>query len=251
MKYDGFFFNDELMMLDFRLHHVYDHVDKIIIVEGDRKFDGTPKPSYLKQNWELVKWAEDKIIHTIVKLDEYPADRWANEHKQRNGWLNDVIPQEGDVFFITCVDEIVRTDLYDGIIAPVEGSLVLDNYYYYFNCKDVGTNPTHPMSVVFSEIPDSVNELWEKCSSGWSLMMPDCGWHFSYLGGVDTIKRKLSAFSHAEYDNDGVKNALADNLKNLKDPFDRDEHTFEIVKLDDHPEYLMQNLDKYKEYIHV
>ena len=29
--------------------------------------------------------------------------------------------------------------------------------------------------------------------------LPDAGWHFSYLGGVEAIDKKLKSFSHSEF----------------------------------------------------
>jgi beta-1,4-mannosyl-glycoprotein beta-1,4-N-acetylglucosaminyltransferase len=38
-------------------------------------------------------------------------------------------------------------------------------------------------------------------------VIPDAGWHFGYLGGVEKIIEKLEAFAHTEY-----------NLPKYKDP---------------------------------
>jgi hypothetical protein len=43
------------------------------------------------------------------------------------------------------------------------------------------------------------------------------GWHFSYLGGVDAIKKKMDAFSDLDLNNETVRNALEDNVNNNKD----------------------------------
>lgn len=249
MTYDCFSFYNELDLLDFRLHHVYDHVDKIVVVEGDRKYTGEEYESNLIKHWDRYKWASDKIKHTVVPLKEHPTDRWENEALQRDGFTRDLTLEKDDVVFLSCVDEIIKTDLYDLISAPVEACLVLDNYYYYFNGRDVGSNPKHPMPIVFSSYVESPHKLWEERHGFMAL--EDAGWHFSYLGGVDQIKEKLAAYSHAENDTDKVKKALARNIAEGNDIFGRPDHQFMYVPIDkSFPEYLIANQDKYKVLIH-
>src|SRR4051812_26483638 len=107
-KYDVFPFYNELDTLDFRLHHVYDHVDKIVIVEGDRTYAGIPYESQYLANKERFAWAEDKIVHVIVPLKEHPVDRWENEAIQHDGMLEgfkDAAPDDV-IFWTVGVDEI-------------------------------------------------------------------------------------------------------------------------------------------------
>lgn len=252
MTYDVFTFYNELDMLDFRLHHAYDHVDKIVIVEGDRLYPGQPYESNFLKHYDRYKWAADKIIHVVVPLEANPIDRWQNEAIQRSGMITQLDLKPNDVVFISCVDEIIKTELYDMVAAPVMAVLHLANYYYYFNGKDVGDNPVHPMPIVFS--PDSfsgsLHSLWD---SRHSLMaLEDAGWHFSYVGGTDLIKAKLSAFSHVEYDNDKIKAGLEANIAAGADIFGRADHKFQYVPIDDSfPAELVNNQKKYKEFIHA
>ncbi len=79
------------------------------------------------------------------------------------------------------------------------------------------------------------------------LQLDDAGWHFSYLGGIDQIKEKLSAYSHVENDTDEVKSKLEENIEAGKDIFGRPDHKFEYVKIDDtFPVELVDNQDKYR-----
>ena len=47
--------------------------------------------------------------------------------------------------------------------------------------------------------------------------MYDGGWHLTYMGGVDRIINKLSAYSHTEFNNDVVKNNIKTNIDNNND----------------------------------
>ena len=50
--YDCFLFFNELEILDIRLHELYDHVDKFVLVESLETFRGKQKPLYFTENRE-------------------------------------------------------------------------------------------------------------------------------------------------------------------------------------------------------
>lgn len=73
-------------------------------------------------------------------------------------------------------------------------------------------------------------------------IIPNAGWHFTYLGGAKKIIEKLESFSHTEYNLKEYKdeNKIKDIIKSGKDLFGR-EMEFEVV--DDCkslPKYLQQ-----------
>jgi beta-1,4-mannosyl-glycoprotein beta-1,4-N-acetylglucosaminyltransferase len=75
------------------------------------------------------------------------------------------------------------------------------------------------------------------------------GWHFSYMGGIDSIKTKLSSGDCQSFDNEKLLSQIEYNFNNLQDvTFNGDRLT--KVKIDDtYPSYLLNNLDKYKHMI--
>lgn len=242
MKIAMFTYYNEEELLGFHIRHALPYVDKIIVVEGDRRYDGTPYESSL-----IDMDLPINVDHYIVPLLEEPVDRWENEALQRR--LAGEIAKEYDgMLFFGCVDEILHPAIYEQEYTEPT-CLSLDNYYYYFNGKDIGDNPTHPMPIVMpiDQITD-LHEQWEQ-RHGWPVIYP-AGWHFSYLGGVERIKEKLSAYSHAEYDNDEVKDGLIANIRNGRDIFDRPDHHFKYVPIDDSfPKELVDNQDKYRDLI--
>lgn len=236
-----FTYYNEKELLDFHINHVYDHVDKIIVIEGDRTYDGTPYKSTLK-------FDDPKIEHHIVPLIKNPVDRWENEAWQRRLAGEIAKDYDGTVFF-ECVDEIVDTFFYDhASLFTQPHTLSLDNYYYYFNGKDVG-NSAHPMPIVLpTHAYANLHDAWDK-RHGFPTI-DHAGWHFSYLGGIERIKEKLKAYSHAENDTDEVRDNLEKNIKAGNDIFGRDDHKFEFVEIDDSfPKELINNQEKYKDLI--
>jgi hypothetical protein len=251
-KYDVTPFYNELDVLDFRLHHVYDHVDYVVIVEGDRTYPGKKYDSMYLANKDRYKWAEDKIIHVTVPLKENPVDRWENEAIQHDGTIMGFMDAQPDdlIFWTVGVDEIIKHEYYHRDY-DVPHCLSLDNYYYYFNGKDIGEKPDHPMPMVFKykHLDTNVQTFWER-RHGFPTIN-SAGWHFSYLGGIDLIKQKLEAYSHVENDTDEVKAKLEENIKAGKDIFGRPDHEFEFVKIDEtFPDELVKNQEKYKHLIY-
>ena len=77
------------------------------------------------------------------------------------------------------------------------------------------------------------------------------GWHFSFMGGRDQIEQKLLAGcidrSYSEIPNliANIENAL----KNLSDVADGENHLSKVEIDESYPEYIYNNLDKYKHLI--
>ena len=88
--YDCFLFYNELEILNIRLHEMYDHVDKFVLVESEETFRGGPKPLYYQENKHLFEKFADKIIHVIIEGHYEPQNPreywkvWEREHFQRD-----------------------------------------------------------------------------------------------------------------------------------------------------------------------
>lgn len=213
--WDCFPINDELDLLEFRLRHLDSVVDRFVIVEGDRTYQGNPKPlRYLEDADRFKAWA-DKIVHVVARLPGPPvghAERERVQHAAMWDALADVEPE--DLVLVGDLDEVPRAE----IVARLKGAL------------DVPTRLVmrHCMYAANYEVP----EHWRggtKAGRGRDLgsdefdlllgrhAMPartadrhwwnDTGWHLSYLGGPVTIKRKLRAYAHAEYDRRALRDA--------------------------------------------
>ncbi len=243
MIIDCFTFYNEPEMLEFHINHIYPYVDKILVIEGDRTYAGKPYKS-------MFNIKNDKVEHHIVPLLENPGSRWDNEALQRK-LAGEIASKYDGTLFFECVDEIINLDFIVPYNSPV--TLSLDNYYYYFNGKDVGDKPDHPMPIALptSELlTNDLHSIWDGRHNYTTYQ--HAGWHFSYLGGAERIKEKLAAYSHAENDTDDIKNNLEANIQAGKDIFGRDDHEFVFTPIDDtYPQYLVDNQDKYKEFIHA
>jgi len=77
------------------------------------------------------------------------------------------------------------------------------------------------------------------------------GWHFSYLQTPEAIRRKINSFSHRELLNSNLNNKgfIEKKIRNLEDIFDR-KIKYKKINLDESfPKYIVQNKNKFKEWI--
>ena len=251
MIYDCFPFFDELMLLEIRLKELSPVVDKFVLVEATHTHSGKPKQLYYDEvkDSDIFGPFKDKIIHVIYDLPMLP-DRFANDRNQRNHimfGLKDA--KEDDIIIVTDLDEIVDrrvVPLMENYDIPTRLQMKL--FYYYFNCR-ANQDWVYPAFCRYRNYY-TADSLRLGKPKAVVAVIPNAGWHFSYLFPVDQIPKKLEAFAHAEFDTDYHKDVdrLAMCVDANEDIFERPNMTFSIEPLDA-PQCVMENRDKYTQYI--
>jgi beta-1,4-mannosyl-glycoprotein beta-1,4-N-acetylglucosaminyltransferase len=281
MIYDCFTFFNELDLLEIRLNILDKTVDKFVLVEATKTHQGKEKPLNFNKNKKRFERFLPKIIHVIV--DEYPEyegkSAWILEHHQRNSIINglkDCKPE--DVILISDVDEIPDPNKILEFKNKSGIKIFRQRmYYYYINCSNAsnagsyrwngtvminykdftGPQRSREKGITMTSLfhPKIIHRIY------WHLwkfshydikgikirFIEDGGWHFSYLGGVETIIKKLEAFAHTEYNKDKYKDAKAIEkaIENGEDIFGRGFH-YRFIKLDGtFPEFILKNSEKY------
>jgi hypothetical protein len=74
-----------------------------------------------------------------------------------------------------------------------------------------------------------------KTSKTQEYYLPNFGWHFSSVGGVDRIFRKLESFAHQEFNNNPHKAEVAERVAKKGNN----------CTLEGLPEYLLINKEKF------
>lgn len=230
--YDCFTFYNEIEVLKIRLKLLGPLVDYFVIVECDHTQRGDYKGFNLLDNLSYLELMyRDKIRY--IKVEDAPRvkgnGQWEIEHYQRNCILRGLYDcNEDDLIMVSDLDEIPdpkilstlnfqhidrhfssnrklsrikelfrllgidkylwrKYNLMD-VLEYTPVSLRMRMFYYYMNCeaKDswYGTIMTKFKNLV---VPQSLRMK--------RMILPsiDGGWHFSYLGGVERIKVKLSS----------------------------------------------------------
>ena len=227
--YDCFMFYNEFELLELRLKSLWDVVDYFVLVEADRGHTNIPEPFFFEENKERFKEFLPKIRHIMVKLDlPYKGTGdWTLENAHRNSimqGLKDAAPD--DLIFISDLDEIWAPDILQRIndrqtpvfanyslpftpphmtgkrisapcqlmipavnlleVSPISMQQTFHYYYFDWISKNFwpGTVLTKRKNLTTPQDMRNGRYVFPR--------VPDGGYHFSYMGGVDRIISKMT-----------------------------------------------------------
>jgi len=243
--YDCFMFNDELDILEIRFDELYETVDKFVLVEATKTHSGKNKPLYFQENKNKYKKYMDKIIHIIVKdLPEDTDNHWIRERTQRDNILKGLVNcKDEDIILSGDVDEIPKKEIVknykisDGVIG-----LDLQYSFYYINCVRQKKGTSHYKIMPYKIAKEHLSALrYEEVP-----IIKNAGWHFSFIGDVDNIIKKIESYAHQEYNTDYYKNKkkLKKKIENAEDILEKNME-FKYVKIDNSfPDFVIKNEKK-------
>lgn len=277
------FFN-ELDILELRLEVLDSVVDYHIITESDITNNGKPKPYYIEENKKRFEKFWDKIIYQ--KLTNLPNDytnlspnsamngmeRMMIERVNAGNWWphnnpgygretwekESVLLQMGkckgsDIIILSDVDEIPNPDTVKNITDNFDKKQIYKlkqrMFYYYFNMEKED-NWIGPTILSFGQFMQ--HSFCEIRVHKPGILVENGGWHFSYAGGYEGALRKLNAINEvgmAESAKPSLQESIDNCLISGYDLFHRP-CKFWLTPIDESfPKYLIDNLDKYKDYI--
>lgn len=243
MIYDCFLYNGESELLEIRVNELSqcDLPVTHILIESKFTFTGKEKPHYYDNVKEQFS---DFPIMSISVENTIEGTPWDRERFQRNIIMNaiDILcPSDDSIVIISDVDEIPNHKAIDEFDPKREFSALLMNKYgYYLNYLEAGQSWDRARVMTYGYLKNKSPE--EVRNSGYDAVIPNAGWHWSWLR--NRAKEKLKSFSHTELDNEEnewwIERAL--NF------WSKLEMT--TVSVDaSFPEYLINNIDKFKHLI--
>jgi beta-1,4-mannosyl-glycoprotein beta-1,4-N-acetylglucosaminyltransferase len=265
MFYNCIPFYNELDLLEVRLHTMSKYVDKFIICEMDATHSSKDKPFYLDESKERFKDFSNKIVNLKINSPR-SQNPWTNENHQRNiiqQWLDQNCKDE-DLIIVQDADEILSEDFLDKIENIDLSSpyiTELDFYRYYINAEIIGVNMTWSSGpiVEYKFLKNNPNmtltglrSLHQELRLS-NKVINNCGWHFTFLGGAESISEKIKAYAHQESNNEFTTNVerLQKALKNNEDACNPNGPPFRKIELNSKkfPKYILNNQEKFIEYI--
>lgn len=220
MVYDCFTFFNELDLLEIRLNVLNDVVDRFVLVEAGQTHTGKPKRFLFEENKMRYSHFADKI--TYVRIESFPPghDAWWNENYQRNAIMQGLkSAKDEDVIMVSDLDEIPRPELV-ARFSKMSGvwSFNMVSYGFYLNFQDYRTfnmcgtkmlsfkdlkNGYDGERVIYNEfLPPELNvgttvtkvrrSPFPK-SRGGERKLRNAGWHFTCLGGAESLVTKMRA----------------------------------------------------------
>ncbi|MDQ7817356.1 MAG: glycosyltransferase [Melioribacteraceae bacterium] len=220
--YDCFVFYNELELLELRLKELNEVVDYFVLVESSKTFTGLDKELVFAENRNRFSEYNHKIIHVV--LDELPTGNgaWEAEFFSRNAILNGLTnAADDDLIIISDVDEIPNSSIIKNSSIEQPNVLAQRLYYYFINCWQ---NQIWYGSIItkkkFLTTPQDLRDKRNQLP-----VIPDGGWHFSFLGGAERIVSKIKAYAETDTCHDKTTSVdfIKDKIMRGEDIFDRTE----------------------------
>ncbi|MFN0123280.1 MAG: hypothetical protein ACKV2V_22485 [Blastocatellia bacterium] len=266
--YDCFPFNNELDVLEVRLNELYPVIDRFVLVEASRTHAGQPKPMHFQEHRARFAPFSDKLAY--VPVDDMPdgGDAWVRENFQRNciaRGLTDL--RDEDLVLVSDADEIPRHEVV-AALRQYSHDLFgqrLPMFYYRFNYfNHAGTEPHQVWSIGVRgrkfHSGQSARELaynmagvknWLQVKRRKGRIIPEAGWHFSWLGDESHVIYKHQSYAHQEQYDPALMARL--NIERLiaagSDHLDAG-RAWTIVEIDDYfPRHLVENYARFSRLI--
>ena len=259
----------EDLLLKIRFETLYNKIDKFIIIEANKYFNGNSKPKFFDHK-KFYKYLNKIEYYYIEDLPKYNGSNLEYEifiKNQISRGLNNL--DDEDIVLISDADEIPNEYLIQALPFFLQKM-----FFYKFNInayeglkfKDK-IACTKSCKFKFFKSFQQVREFRVKNIPWWRFdkkikryVEKDGGWHFSFLMNSKDIRSKLSRFEHEikhlkiedEYKLKNLMNInkIENSIINLKDPYDRDHVKLKKVKIDESfPKYILENKNELNEFI--
>lgn len=267
--FDCFTFFNELELLEFRLRFLNDHIDYFVIAESNLTHSGQEKPYLFEKSKKRFEPWQQKIIYIPCRQSaeglSFEADvktyspgnaSWKLENGQRNALLqiSEKISDE-DIVMVSDLDEIPdpsvikKTNLANG---PKALSQLF--HYYFFNCQNTGRDRWWNGTIISSGAAfKSITPQGLRDKRNEYPAIKNAGWHFSYLGGIESIKHKIRSFAHTEYNKDEYlqDDFILNAIENGHDIFKRPDVTYRFVSVYYYPHSLRKVMIDFPSFINL
>ena len=266
---DCFMYFDEDLVLDLRLNILNNYVDKFVIAEATK--DHTGKDKKLNFNINNFSKFKNKISYIIVKdmptnlkfyKKNWPVHHLRDQH-QRNALARGYEDSnDDDLIMISDIDEIPdpnKIKIFD--VKNKYACFIQKNFQAKINLLNISDKNWMGTKIIkkkYIKSPQWLRNIKTAKPSFWKFYKPrqpqliyDGGWHFSFLKNPKGISKKIQSYSHSEYNKSIYtdEKKIAERINNRIDIFDRN-FKYEKIDIDDtFPKYILENINKYKDWI--
>lgn len=251
MIVDAFMYAGEVDLLEMRLNMLSPHVDRFVIGEAEITFSGKAKPLYFEQQQARFKAFHSKIVYAHVQNFYSPfilkymslLGNWEEiSYPHLMAFYQKEYLQAG-MFDLKDTDVVYYGDA-DEIWIPQQVTdepqrLPQLQYSGFLNQR---SNEEWKGTIVatYAKVKQlGLNQLREKSS----LITSPGGWHFTNMGGLEAVQRKLNSYDHQEVNTDENHAKLEERLMGGKDFIGRDFKMW--LDESEWPQYLKDNRAKY------
>ena len=267
--YDCLMYFDEDLVLDLRLNILNNYVDKFVVVEATKDHTGRDK----KLNFNINNFSKfkNKIAYIIVEdmptnlkfyKKNWPVHHLRDQH-QRNAMARGYEDSsDDDLIMISDIDEIPdpnKIKIFD--VKNKYACFIQKNFQSKINLLNISDKNWMGTKIIkkkYIKSPQWLRNIKTAKPSFWKFYKPrqpqliyDGGWHFSFLKNPTGISKKIQSYAHSEYNKSIYtdEKKIAERINNRIDIFDRN-FKYEKIDIDDtFPKYILENINKYKDWI--
>ena len=270
MIYDCFSYLDEDLLLDLRLNILNDFVDFFVIVEGNKTWQNNSK----KLKFDINKYSKFKNKIKYIKVEDLPEgeDPYKRENYQRNSILRGLSnADDEDIIMISDLDEIPNPKVLSNFKKEMKYAAFKQKHFYYkFNLQSNNYPYWYGTRICikkFLKSPQWLRDLKFKKRPFWRLdklrlnnIIDEGGWHFCNLKKPDLLLYKYQNLCET---NDPINfkekidkkfldiNEISKRIELGHDIIGRKDN-FSKIELDNSfPNYLLDNREKYHEWIQL
>ena len=270
MIYDCFSYLDEDLLLDLRLNILNDFVDFFVIVEGNKTWQNNSK----KLKFDINKYSKFKNKIKYIKVEDLPEgeDPYKRENYQRNSILRGLSnADDEDIIMISDLDEIPNPKVLSNFKKEMKYAAFKQKHFYYkFNLQSNNYPYWYGTRICikkFLKSPQWLRDLKFKKRPFWRIdklrlnnIIDEGGWHFCNLKKPDLLLYKYQNLCET---NDPINfkekidkkfldiNEISKRIELGDDIIGRKDN-FSKIELDNSfPNYLLDNREKYHEWIQL
>jgi len=261
--FDCITFFKENFITNIRFEILNDTVDYFVICESIYDHRGKKK----KLNFKLIdEKFRSKIIYVVLEERFTSQDLWKNQAQQREHIFEGLkLANDNDYIMFSDPDEIPNPEKLRNLnLQNKYGIFLQDCFCYKINLFNKYESPWEGTRICKMKNLKSINQMRQnvkvknlkykffRFDKERNIQVIDNGgWHFNNLMTAEDISLKLKTFAHSEFSSEKFSsiNVIKEKINKKIDLFNRG-HTYEVLNLDKKlPNYILKNLDKFKDYI--
>ncbi|GIU69779.1 MAG: hypothetical protein KatS3mg002_1015 [Candidatus Woesearchaeota archaeon] len=214
--------------------------------------------NYCEENYNSILF---KIKNNIDKSDwfdknvnSYFRDTFEKEYLICNNFFF----KDNDIIIVGDCDEIPRKTVIENLKKEIDDDVVYhlehDNYWYYYNLKKLSERWFGNIVTKYKNFEKHSYTYYRTYKNGdyKRRNLYNAGWHFTYMGGLDNIIKKIKSWGEQSLNKESIIYNLQHSLtKGIYEGFDifGRPSKFQLVEItpESHPEYLYYNQEKFIE----
>jgi beta-1,4-mannosyl-glycoprotein beta-1,4-N-acetylglucosaminyltransferase len=196
MIIDCFTYMNERQLLAARIELLKGVVDRFVVVEGDRTFQGEPRALDFPEIVGSLALDRERIVYISVHDAPVAEGPWACERHQRDSILQGLTGLDPDALvLISDVDEIFRPEVLVELEQTLQEPVALQMKYLAYRANWMWDRSWRlPRAIRLKDLqsPDVLRRM-----QGLSTVK-NAGWHVAWLGDIAGLQMKFRSFSHTE-----------------------------------------------------